>query len=127
MSYNRAHIMILLILVSFCVTTLNCQLAFNWLNHQQFQCAQSIRNYREAIQHQYTCVCALTRTCVVDANAHYYSSIYLDHFCGFISLRHVNRQGERTWSIYVVPNIHINFLSFSLFGMSSYWQCDFEY
>ena len=64
--------------------------------------------------------------CVVDTNAHYYSSIYLDHFCGFISLRHV-RQGERTWSIYVVPNIHIYFLNFSLFELSSYWQCDFEY
>ena len=27
----------------------------------------------------------------------------------------------------MVPNIHINFLNFSLFELSSYWRCDFEY
>ena len=118
--------MILLILVSFCVTTLNCQLTFTWLNQHQFQCAQNIRNYREAIQHQYMCICARTRTCAVDTNAHYYNSIHLDHFCGFISLSNFT-QCEITWSIYVVPNIHINFLNFSLFELTSYWQCDFEY
>ena len=126
MNYSRVHIMILLILASLCVTTLNCQLAFTWLNQQQFQCAQNIRNYREAIQHQYMCIVPRTRTCVVDANAHNYSSIYLDHFCGLIALRYFT-QCEITWSIYVVPNIHINFLNFSLFELSSYWQCDFEY
>ena len=126
MNYSRVHIMILLILVSFCVTTLNCQLAFTWLNQHQFQCAQNIRNYREAIQHQYMCICASTRTCAVDTNAHYYNSIHLDHFCGFISLSNFT-QCEITWSIYVVPNIHINFLNCSLFELTSYWQCDFEY
>ena len=124
MNYNRVHIMILLILVSFCVTTLNCHLAFTWLNQQQCQCAQNIRNYREAIQHQYMCIFSRTWTCVMNVNARYYSSIYLDHFCGFISLTYI-KQSEITWSIYVVPNIHINFLNFSLFELSS--RCDFEY
>ena len=118
--------MILLILVSLCVTTLNCQLAFTWLNQQQFQCAQNIMNYHEAIQHQYMCIFSRTRTCVVDANTQYYNSIYLDNFCGFISLKYFT-QCEITWSIYVVPNIHINFLNFSLFELTRYWRCDLEY
>ena len=62
----------------------------------------------------------------MDAYAYNYSSIHLDHFCGFINLEYV-WQREIIWNIRVQPNIHINFLIFSLFEFNIYWWCDFEY
>ena len=102
----------------------NCQLAYTWLVHQQFECSQNTRNVHEAVKHQYMCIFSHTWTCVVDANTYSYRPLYLDHFCGFINSNYV-AQNEVTWNINVKPNIHIYFQNFSLW--SNYWYCDFEY
>ena len=116
--------MIFLILPLLFATPTNCQLAFTWLNHQHFQCAQHTRNHREAIQHQYMCIFSHTWMCITDAIAQSYTFMYLDHFCGFINLRYA-AQSKVIWNIHMKPNIHVHFLDFSL--SSNYWYCDFEY
>ena len=106
------------------LTPVNCQLAFIWFNHQQFQCAQYTKNYREAVHHQYSCISSLTWTCIRDLNVYTPSSVIsLDYFCGFIDGQNV-RQSNTIWHIHVKPNILVHFTKFSLFN--NYWYCDAE-
>ena len=117
--------MIVIILSSLVLTNVNCQLAHLWLNYQHFQCAQNIRSYHEAVQHQYLCVSSLTWKCVRDVNVYTRgSALSLDYFCGFINGQNA-KQSHTIWNIHVRPNIHVHFLKFSLFN--NYWYCDVEY
>ena len=113
------------ILSSLVLATVNCQLAFTWLNNQHFQCAQNKRNYHEAIQHQYICLSSQIWTCILDVNVYARSSIItLDYFCGFIDGRNA-LQPHTIWNIDLRPNIHIHFHNFFL--SNNYWYCDFEH
>ena len=113
------------IFIFWVLTTVNCQLAFLWLNNQHFQCSQNTRNYREAVQLQYFCTSSLTRICVLDVNVYTHrSGISLGYFCGFIDGQNA-LQPHTTWNIDLKPNIHIHFLEFSL--SNNYWYCDYEY
>ena len=106
------------------LTPVNCQLAFIWLNHQQFQCAQNTRNYRDAVHHQYSCIFSLTWTCIRDLNDYTPRSVIsLAYFCGFIDGQNM-KQSNTIWHIHVKPNIHIHFTKFSLFN--NFWYCDSE-
>ena len=117
--------MIVIIICLLVLIPVNGQLAFIWLNHQQYSCAQNTRNYREAVRHQYLCIFVATWTCVRDANVYTSSSVIsLDYFCGFIDGQNA-RQSLTTWNIYLGPNIHVHFNKFSLF--TNYWYCDAEY
>ena len=117
--------MFFIILSSLVFTTVNSELAFIWLSHQQIQCTQNTRNYRDSVHHQYFCIFPLTWTCVRDANVYTNSSVIsLDYFCGFIDVQNA-LQSHTIWNIHVRPNVHVHFLKFSLF--TNYWYCDFEY
>ena len=117
--------MIAIIISLLVLTPVNCQLAFIWLSHQQFQCAQNTRNYREAVSHQFLCLSSVTWTCVRDTNVYTPSSVIsLDYFCGFIGGQNA-RRSHTTWNIYMSPNIHVHFNKFSFFA--NYWYCDVEY
>ena len=117
--------MIVIILSSLLLTNVNCQFAHLWLNYQHFQCAQSVRNHHEAVQHQYLCVSSLIWMCVRDTNSYTAgSTLSLACFCGFINGQNV-KQSQTIWNIHVIPNIHVHFLKFSLFNY--YWHCDVEY
>ena len=121
---DDAYIMIVIIFSLLVLTPVNCHLAFFWLNHQQLQCAQNTRNYREAVHHQYSCISSLTWTCIRDLNVYTPSSVIsLAHFCGFIDGQNV-KQSNTIWHIHVEPNIHVHFTKFSLFN--NYWYCDSE-
>ena len=107
------------------LATVNCQLAYIWLNYHHFQCAQNTRNYRESVHHQFLCISSLTWTCISDVNV--YSDrtvIFLEYFCGFIDGRNA-LQPRTIWNIHLKPNINIHFLKFVLF--ENYWYCDYEY
>ena len=117
------YIMIVIILL-LVLKPVHCQLAFFWLNHQQFQCAQNTRNYRAAVHHQYSCISSLTWTCIRDLNVYTPNSVIsLAYFCGFIDGQNV-KQSNTIWHIHVTPNIHVHFTKFSLFN--NYWYCDSE-
>ena len=117
--------MLVAILSSLVLASVKCELAFVWLNHQQFQCVQNTRSHRDAVRHQYLCIFPLTWTCVNDANDYGNNSmISLDYFCGFIDVQNA-LQSHTIWTIHVRPNVHVHFLKFSLF--TNYWYCDFEY
>ena len=114
-----------IIFISLFLTTVNCQLAFIWLNNQHFQCVQNTRNYHDALQHQYLCLSSLVWRCISDVNVYSRSSIMsLDYFCGFIDGRNA-LQPHMIWNIDLKPNIHIYFLEFLL--SNNYWYCNFEY
>ena len=117
--------MIRLILSSLFLTTVNCQLAYVWLNYHHFQCSQNIKNYRESIRHQYVCTSNLIRTCISDVNVYSHNSvIFVNYFCGFIDGQNA-LQPHTIWNIHLKPNINIHFLKFVLFDY--YWYCDYEY
>ena len=117
--------MINYILYSLFLTTVTCQLAFVWLTQQHFQCTHGIRNYRESLGHQYWCIYSRTLTCIMDTFEYEPDlSISFSYFCGFVNGRNTLHSHTK-WNIYVMPNIHIHFLKFSLFH--NYWFCDYEY
>ena len=121
---DGTYIMIVIIFSLLILTPVKCQLEFIWLNHQQFECAQNTRSYREAVYHQYSCVSFLTWTCIRDFNVYTPSSVLpLASFCGFIDGQNV-KQSNTIWHIQVKPNIHVHFIKFSLFD--NYWYCDSE-
>ena len=98
-----------IVLFSLFLTTVNCQLAFIWLNQQQFQCVQNMntRNYREYVSHQYLCISPRIWACIADINGYTRSlGLYLDHFCGFIDGQNV-LQPHTVWNIniHTYPNI----------------------
>ena len=116
-------VMIRLIVSSLFLTTINCQLAYVWLNYQHFQCSQNTRNYHESIRHQYLCTSSLI--CISDDNVYSHSFvIFLDYFCGFIDGQNALHPNT-IWKIYLKPNINIQFLKFVL--LDNYWYCDYEY
>ena len=124
----RTHsmiVMIRLILSSLCLTTVNCQLAYIWLNYNLFQCTQNARNYHASIHHQYLCTVSFIWTCISDVNEYSHSSVIVPQsFCGFIDGRNA-LQRHTIWNIHIKPNINIHFLKFELFD--NYWYCDYEY
>ena len=123
----RTHSMNIMmrLIFSLFLTAVNCQLAYIWLNYQQFQCAQNTRNYRESVQHQYLCTSSLIWKCLSDVNAYSDSShIFLDYFCGFIDGRNA-LQPQTIWHIHLKSNIKIQFSKFALFH--NYWYCDYQY
>ena len=114
-----------LILSSLFLTTVNCQLAYIWLNYHHFQCSQSTHNYRESIRHQYWCTSSLIWTCLFDVNDYSHNAnIFLDYFCGFIDGQNA-LQPHTIWNIHLNPNVKIHFLKFDL--LEHYWYCDYEY
>ena len=116
-----------MILSTLFFTTVDCQLADNWMKHQHFSCVQNTKaeNVHDSIQRQYLCISSAFWTCISDVNVYAPSSVVsLDYFCGFIDGRNAIRQ-HTTWDIHMKPNIHIHFLTFSLFN--NYWYCDDEY
>ena len=118
-------VMIRLILFLLFFTTVNCQLAYIWLNHHHFQCSQNTRNYHESIRHQYLCTSSVIWACISDVNVYSHNSvIFLDNFCGFIDGQNVLQQ-HTIWNIHLKPNINIHFLKFFL--LDNYWYCDYEY
>ena len=118
-------VMIRLILSSLFLGSMNCQLAYMWLNYHHFQCSQNTRNYRESIRHQYLCTSSLIRTCISDVNVYSYNPvIFLDYFCGFVNGQNA-LQPHTIWNIHLKPNINIHFLKFDLFDND--WYCDYEY
>ena len=117
--------MIRLVLFSLFFTTVNCQLAYIWLNYQHFQCSQNANNYFESIHHQYLCTSSLIWTCISDVNDYSDNAIiFLDYFCGFIDGQNA-LQPHTIWNIHLKPNVHIHFLKFVL--LDNYWYCDYEY
>ena len=118
--------MIIIAIVSLCAITVNSQLAFIWLMHQQFQCAQNVQNYREAVHQQYICILSRTHMCVAKTSLHsqIHPYMHLHSFCGFIEITDVSIP-ETIWIIHVKANFHLHFLTFSLFH--NYWYCDYEY
>ena len=117
--------MIRLILFSLFLTTVNCQLAYLWLDYHHIQCAQNTRNYRESVRHQYLCTSSFIWTCISDVNVYSYSSVIVpNYFCGFIDGRNAAER-HTVWNINLKPNIKIHFLKFVLFD--NYWYCDYEY
>ena len=118
-------VMIRLILSLLFFTTVNCQLAYIWLNYHHFQCSHNTRNYRESIRHQYLCTSYLIKTCISDVNDYSHNSvIFFNYFCGFIDGQNA-LQPDTIWNIYLKPNINIQFLKFVL--LDHYRYCDYEY
>ena len=118
-------IKIRLILFSLFLTTVNCQLAYIWLNYHHFRCAKNTRNYRESVNHQYLCTSSFIGTCISDVNVYSHRSvIFLEYFWGYIDGRNA-LQTHTIWNIHMKPNINIHFLKFILFD--NYWYCDYEY
>ena len=119
---DGTYMMIVIIFSLFVLMPVHRQLAFFWLNHQHFQCAQNTRNYREAVHHQYSCIFSLTWTCIRDLNVYTPSSVIsLVHFRGFIDGQNM-KQSNTIWHIHVKSNIHVHFTKFSLFH--NYWYYD---
>ena len=106
------------------LTTVNCQLAFIWVN-KHFQCVQTTINYRDGLQHQHLYLTSALRACISKVNVNSRSSIIsLNYFCGFIDGQNALKP-RMIWNIDLKPNIHIHFLEFLL--SNSYWYCDCEY
>ena len=113
----------IIILCSLLVATVNCQLAFTWLQFQQGHCTQNTRNYYEAILNQYLCILAQTQSCIEDDFTYSRSFIQLNYFCGFIDGTRILRS-EQMWRIHMKPNVYVEFFNFSLFH--NQWYCDYE-
>ena len=106
------------------ITSVNCQLAYIWLNYHHFQCSQNTNNYFESVRHQYLCISSLIWTCISDANDYSHDAIFIDYFRGFIDGQNA-LQSQTIWNIHLKPNINIHILKFAL--LDNYWYCDYEY